>query len=289
MNYLKIIFSLTTSVTELRPIAQDVLAEQLGNIGFEAFEEAGNEFIGYIQKELFDKSRLDEELAAFPIEGVSIGYQSEEMENKDWNAAWEEDGFEPIVIDDAVTIYDAYHTDAAAISRLTTPVNVGIEARQAFGTGTHQTTRMVVRTMLNIEMNGLRVLDCGCGTGILSIVASKLGAESVVAYDIDEWSVENTRHNAQLNGVENIEVFSGDASVLTHVSGVFDVVLANINRNILIHDMGAFKEAMRTNSLLVLSGFYAADAPLIAETAREQGLTIINSRTEDDWCCLILK
>ena len=108
-------------------------------------------------------------------------------------------------------------------------------------------------------------------------------------YDIDEWSVDNTKHNAQLNAVDNLEVFTGDASVLSHISGVFDVVMANINRNILLADMAAFKDVMRPNAILILSGFYVADAQMLVEKARELGLTEINRRTEDDWCCLVLK
>ena len=148
---------------------------------------------------------------------------------------------------------------------------------------------MVVQTLLNIDLAGKRILDCGCGTGILSLVASKLGADSVIGYDIDEWSVENTKHNARLNGVENLEVFTGDSCVLSHISGVFDVVMANINRNILLADMAAFKDVMRPNAILILSGFYVDDAPMLVEKARGMGLAEINRRTEDNWCCLVLK
>src|SRR3712207_2646095 len=115
---------------------------------------------------------------------------------------------------------------------------------RSFGTGTHETTRMILAQLLKTSLEGKRVLDCGCGTGILGIAASKLGAEDVVAYDIDEWSVKNTEHNAVLNGVNNLSVVEGDASVLSHVSGMFDIVLANINRNILLSDMSKFKEVM---------------------------------------------
>ena len=120
-------------------------------------------------------------------------------------------------------------------------------------------------------------------------VFSRWSPRSWSGYDIDEWSVDNTKHNAQLNAVDNLEVFTGDASVLSHISGVFDVVMANINRNILLADMAAFKDVMRPNAILILSGFYVADAQMLVEKARELGLTKINRRTEDDWCCLVLK
>lgn len=287
MKYLSTIFNIECDDKALCAIIRDVLADSLAAVGFEAFEETSNGLTGYIQEDLFHHEELDTTIQQLPFEGVIVSYQLEKVEDKDWNETWESQGFEPITIDEQVTIYDAKNTPNDAT--FPTPICVGIEARQAFGTGTHQTTRMVVRSLLNIELHGKRLLDCGCGTGILSIVASKIGACEVVAYDIDEWSVENTRHNAQLNKVDNILVFTGDASVLTHISGVFDVVVANINRNILLQDLSAYKEAMRANGLLVLSGFYSADAPIIAKRAHELGLTLINQRTEDDWCCIVLK
>ena len=132
------------------------------------------------------------------------------------------------------------------------------------------------------------MIDCGCGTGILGIVAAKHGAKRVIGYDIDEWSVENSRHNAALNGVENMEVYHGDANVLNHISGVFDVVMANINRNILLNDLETFKNVMAKGGLLILSGFYVADIPLLLKHARQLGLEEFGRKQEGDWACLIL-
>lgn len=289
MKYLNAIFSIDSPDEAIKGIVREVLAEELGQVGFEAFEDTPEGMKGYVQDTLFHQEDIDRVLEELPFEGVTINYQMQEMEDKDWNEAWENEGFAPIDIDGKVTIYDAKHTDDCQRTTFDTPVCIGIEARQAFGTGTHQTTRMVVRTLLNIEMEDKRLLDCGCGTGILAIVAAKLGASEVVAYDIDEWSVENTRHNAAINGVDQIEVFTGDSSVLSHINGVFDVVVANINRNILLQDMPAFKEALRTNGILVLSGFYSSDVPILVEQAQELGLTLIHQRTEDDWACVVLK
>ena len=290
MKYYAIKFNIQTS-DDMLQVARDLLADSAAEAGCESFEDTDNGLTAYAQQEIWNQEEMDSQIENFPLLDTKITYTVEDAEDKDWNQCWEDEGFAPIIVDDKIVIYDAKHTTLDELSALSTnaETTIAIDAQLAFGTGTHQTTRMIVSTLLHSDIEGKRVLDCGCGTGILGIAASKLGAQEVVGYDIDDWSVNNTRHNAEINKVENMEVLHGDSTVLNHISGMFDIVMANINRNILIHDMGAFKEAMRTNSLLVLSGFYAADAPLIAEAAREQGLTIINSRTEDDWCCLILK
>lgn len=133
------------------------------------------------------------------------------------------------------------------------------------------------------------MLDCGCGTGILGITASKLGAKDVVGYDIDEWSADNAKYNAELNHVDNMQVMFGDASVLTHVSGLFDVIMANINRNILLNDMEAFKEVMASNAHLIISGFYESDIPLLLDKATALGFTETGRKKQEDWCCLMLQ
>jgi ribosomal protein L11 methyltransferase len=149
---------------------------------------------------------------------------------------------------------------------------------------------MIVGMLLDMDLKGKRVLDCGCGTGILAITALKCGAADAVAYDIDEWSAENTRHNAEINGVaDKIEVFEGNANVLSHISGVFDVVLANINRNILIADMPAFKEVMAHGGTLILSGFYEDDVPLLVEEAENLGLKLEEKRENGEWRMLVFR
>lgn len=264
---------------------RDLLADMAATAGFESFEETPQGITGYVQTTLFDKEALDQSIKYFPIEGTTIEYKVEEAEDKDWNEQWEQDGFDPITVDDRCIIYDAKNTEAPELQR-PDEICVGIEAKLAFGTGTHETTRMIVSLLLDMDLKDKNVLDCGCGTGILGIVASKCGAKHVTAYDIDEWSVNNTRHNAQLNGVDNIEALEGDASVLSHVSGLFDVVLANINRSILLSDMPHFIDMTHKNSTLIVSGFYSADAPLLVERAAQLGLKETLRKTNGDWCCL---
>ena len=168
------------------------------------------------------------------------------------------------------------------------PMKIVIDAQQAFGTGTHETTQMIVSLLLSQDLKGKRVLDCGCGTGILGIVAAKCGAKDIVSYDIDEWSVRNAEHNAKLNDIE-LDVLEGDKRVLSHVSGVFDVILANINRNIILDDIDEFVSVMTTNSKIFLSGFYEQDAEAILHKANELGLKESQRLLNHDWCCLLLE
>ena len=197
---------------------------------------------------------MENTLQNFPIPDVEITFTASNVEDRNWNEEWEKAGFDPIIIDNQCAIVcgnkleDANHQqDIDSI-----PTKIVIDAKQAFGTGTHETTQMIVSLLLNQNLTGKRVLDCGCGTGILGIVAAKYGAKEVVAYDIDEWSVNNAQHNAELNEVE-LDVLEGDKRVLSHVNGVFDFVLANINRNIILEDLSAFVSVMTTNSRIILS------------------------------------
>lgn len=267
-------------------IARDLLTDALGEAGFETFEDTEDGIKGYVQESLFDENAMNDVISNFMLPDVSISANIQEAEYKNWNEEWEEAGFERININDSITIYDARHDDGNGIA---SGISIGIETKQAFGTGTHETTRMIVSTLLNIDLKDKRVLDCGCGTGILGIAASKLGASEVVGYDIDEWSSENAIHNAKLNGVGNMKVMLGDASVLKSVEGKFDVVLANINRNILLADMPAFVSVMADESLLILSGFYASDVDLLTEKASSLGLSKIDSKSDSEWTCLVLK
>ena len=267
-------------------IARDLLTDALGEAGFETFEDTEYGIKGYVQESLFDENAMNDVISNFMLPDVTINANIQEAEYKNWNEEWEEAGFERININDSITIYDARHDYGNGIA---SGISIGIETKQAFGTGTHETTRMIVSTLLNIDLKGKRVLDCGCGTGILGIAASKLGASEVVGYDIDEWSSENAIHNAELNGVGNMKVMLGDASVLKSVEGKFDVVLANINRNILLADMPAFVSVMADDSLLILSGFYASDVDLLIEKASSLGLSKIDSKSDSEWTCLVLK
>lgn len=274
---------------ELLQPARELLSAAACDAGFEAFEDTDNGIAGYVQRQLYDKEALDAAIADYMPEGTQVTYNIEEVPDQDWNQDWEDQGFEPIGVSDHLVIYDAKHTDMSMFAGDDGVMRIFIEARNAFGTGTHQTTRMILRRLLGMDLTSKSVLDCGCGTGILGIVASRLGANRVLGYDIDEWSSENAKHNAALNGVGNLDVLLGDASVLDGVKEEFDVVIANINRNILINDMAAFRSHLKTGGRLILSGFYETDVPMLEQAAKNNGLTIIDVVTDGEWACAMFE
>ena len=284
MKYFEIDFKLECT-PETADDARALLADAAGEAGCESFEDTENGLKAFAQTENWNEDVMKKAIEHFIIPGVHITYTVRNADDKDWNQEWEAQGFEPIDIEGRLLICDAKKPVPATTGKTE---HVLIDARLAFGTGTHETTRLIVSTLLHQNLKDKRVIDCGCGTGILGIVAAKYGAKRVIGYDIDEWSVENSRHNAALNGVENMEVYHGDANVLNHISGVFDVVMANINRNILLNDLETFKNVMAKGGLLILSGFYVADIPLLLKHARQLGLEEFGRKQEGDWACLIL-
>lgn len=286
MRYIQVEFTAKPDNQDIR----DIIAALAGDNGFESFSEDKGKLIGYCQEELFHAESLENTLQNFPIPDVEITFTASNVEDRNWNEEWEKAGFDPIIIDNQCAIVcgnkleDANHQqDIDSI-----PTKIVIDAKQAFGTGTHETTQMIVSFLLNQNLTGKRVLDCGCGTGILGIVAAKYGAKEVVAYDIDEWSVNNAQHNAEVNEVE-LDVLEGDKRVLSHVSGVFDFVLANINRNIILEDLSAFVSVMTTNSRIILSGFYEQDTEIILKEAENLGLEECKRVMNHNWCCLLLE
>ena len=307
MKYLEVNFEINAPAALLQD-ARDVLSAMAGEAGFETFEETDGGLKGYVQQELFSQPALDEILHNFPFEGVTVSYTVNEAEDRDWNEQWELEGFEPIVIRGerkevrgeradlpTIVIHDGRHLPSEAElsshhSPLPSPLYIEIDAHMAFGTGTHETTRMMLAALLDLQPSGLRVLDCGCGTGILGIAALKIGAAACTGYDIDQWSADNARHNAVINRVDQrFEALLGDASVLDGFHEEFDIVMANIKRNILLSDMPSFRKAMKPEGTLLLSGFYESDVELLKAKAESLGLRWKQTRNDGEWCCLEFK
>ena len=289
MKYFEVHFRLNAP-DGLRQDVSDVLAAMAGECGFETFEENDEGLTGYVQRDLFDEAALRNVLDSFPFgeeQGVSIGYEVNDAPDRDWNEQWEKEGFEPINVGTHFIIYDGRHLPPPS-SFNPSPSTIIIEARQAFGTGNHATTRMMCQALIDLGMDGKTLLDCGTGTGILSIVALKYGATEAVGYDIDEWSVENARHNAGLNGVDQqFTSVWGNAGVIRQLQRKFDVVAANINRNILLADMQQMRQALpQYRGTMLLSGFYREDVPLLEAKARELGMHLEDEKEEDGWSCL---
>ena len=277
-------FEVEFTISPLSADAADLLAAVAGDAGFETFEETATGVKGYVQQSLFDEDALRSCIEDFPFEGTSIIYNVREAEDRDWNEQWEQEGFEPIIIADGkMVIHDGRH-----LPEVNSEISIEIDAKLAFGTGTHETTRMICRELIKCSMS--RVLDCGTGTGILSIAALKLGATEAVGYDIDEWSVDNARHNAVINRVDDkFTSLLGDSGVISTIDGDFDLVLANINRNILLADMPRFVSKMHQGSILILSGFYTSDCAILIEKAESLGLTVTDQQQDQDWACLVFK
>ena len=297
-------FEINMTIEPCSQDAQDLLAALAGEAGFETFEETETGLKGYVQQALFDEETLKSVLAGFPIENTHIIYKVQEAEDRDWNEQWEQEGFEPIEVrsqmedgrSKTLLIHDGRHLPSdislqpSAISPQASALMIEIDAHMAFGTGTHETTRMICGQLLGMNLEGKRILDCGCGTGILGICALKLGAASCVGYDIDEWSTDNTRHNAVINRVDDrLEALCGDATLLCRFTPEFDVVLANINRNILLQDMESFVSVMAPGATLILSGFYQADCQMLEEKAQSFGLQLSTIKHDGDWACCVFR
>ncbi|MBP5340494.1 MAG: 50S ribosomal protein L11 methyltransferase [Prevotella sp.] len=289
MKYYQVTFTISLPAGSLLlGDARDVLAALAGEAGLESFEETAQGLTGYVQQTLFDQPLLASLLDEFPLPDCTVNFSVSEAEDRDWNEAWEQAGFEPICLDvpaekggGTLVVHDSHH----AAPDVNQPVtDIVIDARLAFGTGTHETTRMMVASLAALDLGGKRILDCGTGTGILAIAALKLGAREAVGYDIDEWSTENARHNAALNGVgDRFTPLLGDVSILKEVEGQFDIVVANINRNILLADLPQIATKLNAGGRLLMSGFYASDIPLLAEKAGEQGLSVEATSQDGDW------
>ncbi len=284
MEYYVTHFTITAE-EELMQISRELLVDSVSEAGYESFEDTEKGVDAYVQTQLYDPVRTKELVEDFPIEGVEITFVSEEVEPQNWNEEYEKEIISPIRVNENCIIYDAQSPEAEELSK-EAPISIAIDQKMAFGNGAHETTKMIVERLLNLDLDGCRLLDCGCGTGILSLVAKRCGASHVTAYDIDEWSVENTKHNAEINGIDLVDVLLGDVSVLSHVDGVFDIIVANINRNILYDDMPFILETMAPGGRLILSGFYEEDADMLVERAAEFGLKEECRKVTNNWTML---
>lgn len=256
--------------------ATEILIAQLGFVGFESFVENYNGVIAYIQKPDWNSDILDDVFILNSNE-FSIQYEHKEVAQTNWNAEWEKN-FDPIQVDDLVSIRAPFHENPNL------PYDIVIEPKMSFGTGHHETTHMMVQHLIDLDLQGKKVLDMGCGTGILAIFAEMKGAKPLDAIDIDHWCYENSVENAERNGCQYISVYEGDASLL--MGKEYDVIIANINRNILLNDMKTYTNCLRNNGTLLLSGFYQEDIPLINEEVTKYGLKFDKKIVRNNWVAL---
>lgn len=271
MNYYELLF--TTITTE--DYQQDLLIGALGDIGFDTFEEVDLGFKAYIPVDDFDQAKLDETLDAYR-ETFTFSYDITLIPQKNWNEVWESN-FEPIQISDQVFVRATFHAPKPEF-----PYEIVIDPKMAFGTGHHQTTAMMMALMLENDFTGKKVLDMGCGTGILAIFAAKLGAADITAIDYDIVCYESTIENSALNNITSIKALCGSKEVIPQEQ--YDIILANINRNILIDQMGSYAKVLKPGGEIYFSGFYESpDLEIISEEAHKYNLKYITHKKDKDW------
>ena len=254
----------------------EILIAELGNAGFESFVESEDGVTAYIQKKEWNASILDD-IFVLNSEEFSIEYNQNEVAQTNWNSEWEKN-FEAIQVDDLVSIRAPFHEHPNL------KYDIVIEPKMSFGTGHHETTHMMVQHLLKLDLENKKVLDMGCGTGILAIFAEMKGAKPVDAIDIDNWCYENSLENVTRNNCENISVYEGDASLLA--AKKYDLIIANINRNILLMDMNVYANCLNENGVLLLSGFYEEDIPVIDAEVSKHGLKLETFIQRNNWVAL---
>lgn len=262
-------------VKPLQP-ASEILIAELGYAGFESFVETQEGVTAYIQKDEWNAFIL-EEIQILNSDEFNISYEFNEIEQTNWNAEWEKN-FKPIVVDNLVTVRAPFH------DKPTTKYDLIIEPKMSFGTGHHETTHMMIQHILKNDFVGKSVLDMGCGTGVLAILAEKVGAEQLHAIDIDHWCYLNSIENCQRNSCNNITVYEGDVKLLQ--GKAYDVIIANINRNILLADIPQYAECLNTSGSLFLSGFYMDDIPLIEAECSKHMLKLKETIQRGEWVSL---
>ena len=275
MFYTELTFHISPYVED---IADAIIAE-LGDLGYDSFSYSDDGFKAYIPSKNFDEEQVKSlEILSFFQALYTITWKKTEIENQDWNKIWEEN-FTPILVQDRILVRAGFHPTIENIEH-----EIIIDPKMSFGTGHHATTALMLETILDMktDFSGKKVLDMGCGTGILSIMAAQTGAQSVTGIDIDEWAYNNALENIRLNHTEDIQVALGGAEKIKEF-GLFDIVFANINRNILLNDICQYTNSMKPGSILFMSGFYVKDIPAIEAECQKNGLKLDSYNERNNW------
>lgn len=262
-------------VTPLQP-GTEILIAELGYAGFESFVETEDGVTAYIQKEEWNDQIL-EDIQILDSEEFEITYTFEDIEQTNWNIEWEKN-FNPIIVDDICSVRAPFHEKPG------TEFDIIIEPKMSFGTGHHETTHMMIQHILKNDFKNKSVLDMGCGTGVLAILAEMKGAKPLDAIDYDNWCYLNSLENVERNNCHHITVVEGDAGLLKNQK--YDIIIANINRNILLNDMASYAKCLNSNGTLFLSGFYKEDIPVIEEECNKHNLTFVESLEKNNWVAL---
>lgn len=271
-NYLVLDFK----ISPVEP-GRDILLALLDNLGYDSFEESPKGLKAYILEEDFKEDELLQ-LPIFQSDEFEINWESEKLETINWNEEWERN-YEPVSLEDKLLIRAPFHQVEGSYKH-----EIVIEPKMSFGTGHHFTTRLMSKAMFNLDLDGKKVLDMGTGTGILAILAQQLGAKEIDAIDNFEWAVENTAENAERNQADKVKAEWGDAELLKGRS--YEVILANINRNVLLEDMKSYVDTLSQGGSILFSGFFAHDFDLINDEALKQGLEFQSKIEEERWQCV---
>nr|WP_299174800.1 50S ribosomal protein L11 methyltransferase [uncultured Allomuricauda sp.] len=262
----------TFTISPLQPTT-DILIAELGEAGFESFVETDTGLLAYVLKSEWKENAL-KNLYVLQDQDIEVGWTVKEIEQQNWNAEWEKN-FHPITVRDQCMVRAPFHD----------PINVAydivIEPKMSFGTGHHETTHMMLEHILNADFEGKSVLDMGCGTGVLAILAEMRGAEALDAIDIDEWCFLNSKENVERNNCTKIEVYQGDSSLINNKK--YDVILANINRNILLDDIPIYTKCLNSEGAIFLSGFYTQDLDIISSKCEEYRLKFAKKLEKNNW------
>ena len=263
------------TVKPLQPTV-DILIAELSEVGFESFVETNEGLSAYIQKSDWNKNIL-EDIQILNSKEFEISYTFEEIAQTNWNETWEKN-FNPIIVDDVCSVRAPFH------KKPNTLYDIVIEPKMSFGTGHHETTKMMIQYILKTDFENKSVLDMGCGTGILAILTEMKGAKSIDAIDNDNWCYQNSLENVERNGCKHITVLEGDAGLLKNRT--YDIIIANINRNILLNDINIYASCLNKNGILFLSGFYKDDIPTIEEECQKYMLKLVEVIEENHWVAL---
>lgn len=274
MDYIE----LNCKIKPFEQLSCEILVAQLSVVGFESFMEADNGITAYIQSHLFNPN-LFEQITKISIPNAQIDYMHSLIKDQNWNETWEKNYFEPILIADKCLIRSTFHKNAPK-----TKFEILIDPKMSFGTGHHETTFLMIEEILELDLHNKTVLDMGCGTGILAILSAQKGAKDICAIDIDQWSYNNSRENIKLNLIKNVTVKLGDKKLIGNK--YYNIIYANINKNVLITDIPVYATHIHQGGKLVLSGFYKEDFDDINKIATANGLQLTNRRKKNKWLML---
>lgn len=263
------------------PVYIEVLIAELSYLGYEGFEENKQELKAYIEVKDFEESSIQDLLQRYSAQVNIQLLKIEKMEEQNWNKLWESN-FAPVMVDDTILIRAPFHQIDQDFT-----YEIVIEPKMAFGTGHHETTYLVLKRMLEIDFQGKSVLDFGCGTGILGMMASLLGAKSILAIDNDPWSYQNTLENTEVNQISNITAVLGNQKDI--IDKHFDVIIANINVPVLLSTLDVISNSLNDNNLVVLSGILHTDVESIEQRAKECGLELLDTSRQNDWVAMAFK